>query len=183
MKKALLALLLLTACASVDDDPPPPQRTPGAGRRMPARVAVGGTELLPPANWWRDPQISANVKLSEAQFTSLDEIGRAHSADLDALRTDARDAERDLRLLLIAEQPTANDLLAAGTRLRTVRDHIMEQEVRMLADERALLSREQWTALQDALRDERQSDFGGRRGGMGGGRGGRRGGGGRRPGM
>jgi uncharacterized membrane protein YgcG len=54
----------------------------------------------------------------------------------------------------------------------------------MLADERALLSRDQWTALQDALREERPDFSGGRRGGagMGGGRGGgRRGGGGRRP--
>ena len=59
---------------------------------------------------------------------------------------------------------------------------MLDHEVRMLADERALLTKEQWTALQDALRSERQ-DVRGNRGGYGRG-GGRRGGfGGRRPGF
>ena len=52
----------------------------------------------------------------------------------------------------------------------------------MLADERALLTHEQWTALQDALRDGQQDDRRDRGGyGRGGGMGRR--GGGRRPGL
>ena len=178
MKTISLAILatFLLSCASVDDDAPPPRR------RAPMRAQAGALDLLPPPNWWHDPEIAAPVKLSDAQFASLDEVGRENIADIDRLRADARDAERDLRQLLNAEQPTASELTAAGTRLRTLRDGIVDHEMRMLAGERALLTRAQWTSLQDALRDERQSERGGRRGGgFGGGRGGRRGGGGRRP--
>src|SRR2546430_15082601 len=90
---------------------------------------------------------------------------------------DSTAAERDLRLVLAAEHPTANDIVNAGQHVRSLRDQLLDHEVRMLADERALLTREQWTALQDALREDRPSDFNNRRGGYGRG-GGRRGGGG-----
>lgn len=180
MKNAALFVLALTVaagCATGDDprDDPRPARMP---RNVEAPAGLG----VPPANWWRDPQVSIAVKLSDAQFASLDAIDREHAAEVARLRMEATAAERDVRLLLAAEHPTASDIVAAGQRVRTLRDQILDHELRMLADERALLTREQWTALQDALRDERR-DFGGRRGGFGGGRGGGRRGGGRRPGF
>jgi len=184
MKKISLVLLMavFAACASTDDDAPPPDRRPEGGRRMPMRAQAGALDLLPPANWWHDPQVAAAVHLNEQQFKSLDDLGNAHTAEIETLRGDARNAERDLRLMLDAEHPTADDLVAAGSKLRTLRDQITDHELRLLADERALLTREQWTSLQSALRDGRD-DFRDRRGGYGGGRGGGRrgGGGGRRP--
>lgn len=192
-----IGLLLLTAvvvasCASSDDEPQP-QYPRGGGRRMPPGGGYGGEMrqasgdagllgLLPPANWWHDPQISSAVKLSDAQFTSLDAIGKDHAPEIDRLRMEMTAAERDLRLLLAAETPTANDIVTAGQRVKSDRDQMLDHELRMLADERALLSHTQWTALQDALRDER-GDFRGNRGGYGPGGGMGRRGGGRRPGF
>ena len=132
--------------------------TPATSRAAPGRRAISRprpASTIPPANWWRNPQVSVAVKLSDAQFTALDAIDREHAAEVARLRMDAAAAERDVRLLLGAEHPTAGDIMTAGQRVRTLRDQILDHEVRMLADERALLTREQWTALQDALRDER----------------------------
>ena len=182
---ALLAAVVLVSCASSDDEPQPqyPRRGGGgAPMRQPAGQE-GLLGLLPPPNWWHDPQISTAVKLSDAQFTALDAIAKDHQTEMDKLRMDTTAAERDLRLLLTADKPTAGDIVTAGERVKTDRGQMIEHEVRMLADERALLSKEQWTALQDSLRSERD-DFRGNRGGYGPGGGGRRGGrgGGRRPG-
>jgi len=176
----VLALTLAAGCATSDDPRDEPREGPRA-TRIPRNLEAPSDLGVPPANWWRDPQVSVNVKLSDAQFASLDAIDRAHAAEVARLRMDAVAAERDVRLLLAADSPTAVDIVAAGERVRILRGEILDHEVRMLADERALLTREQWTALQDALREERR-DSTGRRGGFGGGRGGgRRGGGGRRP--
>lgn len=172
----VLALTLASGCATSDD--PPADSRPA---RMPRNVEAPSGFDVPPSNWWRNPQVSVAVKLTDAQFASLDAIDREHAAEVARLRMDAVAAERDIRLLLAAEHPTANDIVAAGQRVRALRDQILDHELRMLAGERALLTREQWTALQDALRDEQRPDVGGRRGGIGGGRGGGRRGGGRRP--
>src|SRR2546423_5325494 len=163
MKKialALLAVALVTACATSDDEPQPryPQR---GGGRQPMRDAApqsGSLGLLPPPNWWRDPQISTAVKLSDSQFTALDAIAKDHAAEIDRLRMESTAAERDLRLLLNADKPTASDIVAAGQRVRTDRDQMLDHEVRMLAGERALLTTDQWTTLQDELRAGRD-DF------------------------
>ena len=190
----LLTAFVLASCASSDDDSQPQYPQRGGGRRMPPGGGYGGETrdgagdagllgLLPPANWWHDPQISTAVKLSDAQFTALDAIGKDHASEIDRLRMDVTAGERDLRLLLTANKPTANDIVAAGQRVKSDRDAMLDHELKMLADERALLTHEQWTALQDSMRDERQ-DFRRERGGSGRGMGGgRRGGGGRRPGF
>lgn len=178
MKTAALFVLALTVASgcATSDDPREEQRP----TRMPRNFEQPTGFAVPPPNWWRDPQVSVKVNLTEAQFASLDAIDRQHAAEVARLRMDAAAAERDVRLLLAAERPTADDIVAAGQRVRTLRDQILDQELRMLAGQRALLTREQWMALEDALRDERL-DTGGRRGGFGGGRGGGRRGGGRRP--
>jgi len=188
---ALLAVVVLASCASSDDEPQQQYpRRGGGGRGMPGGGYGGETReapqagllgMLPPSNWWHDPQISTAVKLSDSQFTALDGIAKDHSSEIDKLRMETTAAERDLRLLLVADKPTASDIVTAGERVKTDRTQMLDHEVRMLADERALLTKEQWTALQDALRDERQ-DFRGNRGGYGPGGMGRRGGG-RRPGF
>src|ERR1051325_10709669 len=183
---ALLTAVVLVSCASSDDEPQPQYPRRGGGRGMPGgemrpAVDAGLLGLLPPPNWWHDPQISTAVKLSDSQFTALDAIAKDHAAAIDKLRMEATAAERDLRLLLTADKPTAGDIVTAGERVKTDRDRMLDHEVRMPADERALLSKEQWTSLQDALRSERDDLRENRGYGRGGG--GRRGGwGGRRPG-
>jgi len=184
---ALTTAIFVFSCASSDDQPQQPQYPRrgggrgGYGGEMRPAADAGLLGVLPPPNWWHDPHVSTAVKLSDSQYTALDAMAKDHQSDMDRLRMDTTAAERDLRLLLTAEKPTASDILTAGGRVKSDRDQLLDHEVRMLADERALLTKEQWTALQDALRTDRE-DSRGNRGGFGG-PGGRRGGwGGRRPG-
>src|SRR5206468_3765619 len=76
---------------------PQPQypRRGGGGRGMPDGGYAGEMReapqagllgVLPPPNWWHDPQISTAVKLSDSQFTALDAIAKDHTSDIDKLR-------------------------------------------------------------------------------------------------
>jgi hypothetical protein len=52
-----------------------------------------------------------------------------------------------------------------------LRDDMFDRQVGLLAAERTVLSKQQWSALQSAMRDERQERRGDRRGSPGGMRG------------
>jgi hypothetical protein len=185
----LVALLLsLTACSSSMDDTPPERRGGGYGGSERARSGgapmggEGGGDTLPPQNWWRDPQISTAVKLSPEQFKSLDATA-SDSTEMETLRRASSDAARDFRLILDSAQPTRDDILAAGKRMRDSRDALLDRNVEQIAAQRALLSKDQWDSLQAAMHSTRDDSRRGRggddgssgrrgrggRGGMGGG--------------
>ena len=170
----LLLAALGLACATTDDDTPPPRAVRGEAR---SQAVDSAAEFAPPARWWRDPQISLAVNLSSDQITQLDAIDGSQWGSVDRARQEAAYAARDFRLLLNAERPSAPDITAGGERLRDARDRLLVAEVRLVADERVVLTQAQWQTLQSQLHEERRSerDRGGRRGGYGGrGRGGRR---------
>jgi len=184
-KLALVFLLLAVGCASDDEvGYPGGRRAPDVPRQQPAaRIGAGGLiELMPPDDWWHDPQIQVAVNLSSDQMKSLDAIGTKQQPDVVKMRQDSREVIRDLRSTLEQEHPQEADVIAAGERIRKLRDELFDRELRLLAAERDVLTKDQWTALQNALttrRDEYRGDRG--RGGYPGGRRGGRGG--RWPGM
>ena len=184
-----LLALAFTACTSDMDQPARrgPQGYPdgGGGRggfaRARAEGAGDGLEMMPPSEWWRDPQISVAVNLTADQTASLDRISHDQSEEIAKLERDSMVAMRDLRQMVESTQPSAADITGAGQRLRGVRDALFDRRVQLLADERTVLTQQQWEALQTALSASRNRDtdrpgrggYGGRggRGGMGGGRG------------
>jgi hypothetical protein len=189
MKRKLaivLPLFALAACTSDMDQPnrrgPRDYPDGGGGRggfaRSRAEGAGDGLEMMPPAEWWRDPQISVAVNLTPDQTASLDRISHDQSEEIAKLERDSMVAMRDLRQMVESAQPSASDITAAGQRLRGVRDALFDRRVQLLADERTLLTQQQWDALQTALSASRTRDtdrpgrggYGGRggRGGMGG---------------
>ena len=145
----------------------------------PQSLAGPVSEVLPPARWWRDPQISLAVNPSIDQISRLDAIEDQHTADIERSRQEAANALRDFRLMLNAEQPSASDITAAGQRLREARDRLLDAEVATVAQERVVLTQQQWQTLQRQLQDMRRGDDQRGRGPGGYGRG--RGGGRRRP--
>jgi hypothetical protein len=184
----LVAVLLLAACSSSDSNDAPdamPRRGGmgggGGAERGQGRMASGSglLELLPPADWWHDPQLTAPVKLTSEQVSALDKIGSDQGDQVTRMERDSITAIRDLRTTLDGAQSTQEEIVAAGQRLRALRDDLFGRQLLLLAAERAVLSQQQWRALQDALqstrRPQNRMNGGGRRGGMGG-RGGRRGG-------
>ena len=190
MKRAtvlLFAIAVIVAACSSSDPYEPPQGGRGRGmgegggyRGAPAGGGAGMLELLPPANWWRDDRMASAVNLKTEQVAALDKIYSDEGDDIARLINDSQVAMRQLRDSLALQQPKSEDIGSAGQRLRSLRDDIFDRQLRMLGEERLVLSNQQWTALQNELqnaRSQRQQD---RRGGYPGrGRGGM---GGRRPG-
>jgi len=178
MKRLFVFALLLTAagCASSDYDDRP-QSQP---RRPMADVEQvrDGSMLLPPADWWRQAQIADAVKPTTDQMTALDKLQSEQGDEIARLQRDLGVAERDLRSALDQEKASSDEIIAAGQRLRALRDDVFGRQLKYLAAQRMVLSRAQWDALQDAIRQQRRErvrdNFGGRGGRGGYPRGGRR---------
>ena len=188
----LVALLLLAACSSSDYDEPAQGRGPES-RMPPARGEMRGvadTVLgpMPLDNWWHDPQLAEPLALTADQYSSLDRIQAQQGDEIARLQRDSMVALRDFQQSLTSEKPMADDIVTAGDRVRSLRDKILERQVRLIAAERIVLTNDQWQKLQQQLRENRDDwrqnrnipgGRGGRggRGGWGGGMpGGRRGG-------
>jgi hypothetical protein len=179
---SLLALTFVTCTSDTDDTDRRPRSYPGGGNGVrpggAARAGAGdGLDMIPPGDWWRDPQISVAVTLTPDQLASLDRIGHDQSEEIAKLERDSMVAARDLRTVADASQPSADDITGAGKRLRGIRDALLDHRVQLFAAERTLLTQTQWQALQQALEASRnrsdRNDRGGYRGrggrgGMGG---------------
>ncbi|HEX9458684.1 MAG TPA: hypothetical protein VGA84_06035 [Thermoanaerobaculia bacterium] len=177
---SLATLTLVTCTSDSDDTDRRPRSYPGGadvGRPgIAARASAGdGLDMMPPGDWWRDPQISVAVTLTPDQLSSLDKIGHEQSEEIAKLERDSMVAARDLRTVVDSSQPSADDITGAGQRLRGVRDALFDHRVRMFSAERTLLTQTQWNALQQALASRNRPDrdnrdgYGRRgRGGMGG---------------
>ena len=137
---------------------------------------AGGLDMLPPPDWWHQPVLADAVKLTADQMTALDKIAQDQGNDVSRIETDLTIAARDLRTQLDAPQASAADIVTAGQRIRDLRNAMFDRQLQRLAAERAVLTLDQWHTLQQQMRERRQqrnSDYGPRRGGrgMGGGRG------------
>lgn len=144
-------------------------------------MTAGALEFLPPPDWWRDPQMATAVSLTPDQVASLEKISKDAGDDADKIERDSAVAMRDLRTLLESDKPAEGDIVTAGNRIRQMRDDVFDRQLRLLAAERTVLTKDQWQKLQETIH-ARANDRGGRdrggypggRGGWGGGRGGRR---------
>jgi Spy/CpxP family protein refolding chaperone len=185
MRERLLFLavttLAIVACSSSDYDQPQPRRGnwPGSdngdGTFARARTTPGVLDMLPPPDWWHDPQIATPLNLSSDQYAALDKIATEQADPIARLDRDSMVAVRDLRQLLESNQPASADIVSAGQRLRGLRDALFDRQVQMLAAERQVLTLQQWETLQAELQSRpRGTDSNrgyprrGGRGGMGG---------------
>ncbi len=181
---SLVTLTFVTCTSDTDDTDRRPRSYPGGsdgarggGFQRAGTGATDGLDMIPPGDWWRDPQISVAVTLTPDQMASLDRISHEQSEEIAKLERDSMVAARELREVADSSQPAADDITGAGKRLRGIRDALFDHRVQMFAAERTLLTQTQWQALQQALAASRnRSDRGnqggnrgrGGRGGMGG---------------
>lgn len=181
----LLTIVFMSCTSDTDDRDRGPRSYPGAGEGggRPggfARAGAGdGLDTMPPADWWHDPKISVAVALSAGQMASLDRISHEQAEDIAKLERDSMVAARELRETFDGSQPGAAEIVAAGQRMRGIRDALFDRRVRMFADERTLLTQQQWQTLQQQIAANNRPDRGERGNGGRGGRGGRGGMGGR----
>ena len=183
----LFSFMLLASCTSAGSGGGEPRYGTPDSRSEDSRTGMrtarmgGGFDILPPRQWWRDESIARVVNLNGDQIASLDALG-GQADEIDHLQNDLVVAARDLRTTVDSEQPSSDDILKAGQRLQTLRDDTLSRQLRLLVAERAVLSQQQWSELEQSMRDTSGATEhrDGRRGGYGGKRGGGMGG--RRPG-
>lgn len=179
----LVTIVFISCTSDTDDRDRGPRSYPGAaeGGGRPggfARAGAGdGLDTMPPADWWRDAKISVAVALSADQIASLDRISHEQAEEIAKLERDSMVAARELRETFDGSQPAAADIVAAGQRMRGIRDALFDRRVQMFASERTLLTQQQWQTLQQQIAANNRPDRGDR--GSSGARGGRGGRGGR----
>ena len=185
---ALLALplFLVVACSTTDDYPQPRPQQQGGGGGYGGGYGRGGgqqraanvdaaLDMLPPAEWWRQPVYADAVRLKADQVAALDKIAEDHSNDVERIQGDMGVALRDFRTQLNSEQVASADIVTAGNRIKELRNAMFDKQLQTLAAERAVLTYDQWQMLQQQIQVQRQQQrqenqnrgMGGRQGGRG----------------
>jgi len=178
----ILSCILCTAgCSTSSDYDDEPRMRPRGGAMSDDGAQMIGGLMMPPADWWRQAEIADLVKPTADQVAALDKLQTGQGDEIAKLERDMSIAERDLRNVLESDKPSTDAIVTAGQRIKTMRDDIFDRQLRFLAAERTILTREQWSSLQDAIRARRRERRGGESG-RGPGRGAYPGRGGRRPG-
>ncbi len=169
---SFITLTFVTCTSDTDDTDRRPRSYPdnprgGGFQRAGGGGASDGLDMMPPGDWWHDPQISVAVTLTTDQIASLDRISHEQSEEIAKLERDSMVAARELRDTVDSSQPAAADITGAGQRLRGIRDALFDHRVQLLAAERTLLSQTQWNALQSAIAASRNRSDRGNQGGYG----------------
>ncbi len=128
-----------------------------AGERVLLRAPHHGPEL---GKWWKDSKIAAELKLTPAQISKIEQTFYDHRLKLIDLRADLEREETRLQPLMEADQVdeakvSAQIDLVLAARMRLEKAHTML----MLALRRSL-SVEQWKKL-ESIKQERESGWGG----------------------
>jgi Spy/CpxP family protein refolding chaperone len=146
---AIAGVLLAGTAASAQVPGGGPGMGPGPGfgqHRPPFEKAFGG-----PGNegrWWNNAKLVAELKLTDAQRKSMDDILLTHREKLIDLRASLEKAELFLEPLIKADQPNEAQILAGIDRVAQSRAELEKANARFLLAIRGKLTPEQWKQLQ-----------------------------------
>jgi len=104
---------------------------------------------MPPPNWWRIDEISDALNLDASQLKKLDAVQKEHAETLAKLERDLTAATKELKAALESQPAVPEKIIAAGDRLGALRSTLFHTQIVMLAAQRAILTRKQWTSLQE----------------------------------
>jgi Spy/CpxP family protein refolding chaperone len=104
--------------------------------------------------WWNNPRMVAELKLTDEQRKSMDDILLAHREKLIDLRASLQKAELELEPLIKDDQPNEGRILAQIDKVAQARAELEKANARFLLAIRGKLTPEQWKQVQ-ALRDHR----------------------------
>jgi hypothetical protein len=171
----LAVAMLLAACATDSSTGAPPSRPPRDGARggwNRGDMMPDGLDLTLPASWWHESALAEPLALTGEQFQKLDAL-QPQEGDVARLDRDSAMAFRELRTAFEAKNAAAQDIIAAGSHLRELRQALLDRQIAMLAAQREILTLDQWTLLQRELASENRAERrgGGERGSGGRGRG------------
>jgi periplasmic protein CpxP/Spy len=130
-------------------------------RRPPMERAFGAMGV---ARFWHDPAVVNQLKITDEQQKSMDEILQEHRESLIDLDAGLQKAELKLGPMLKADQPNESEIEGQIDSIAQARANLEKANARFLLAIRAKLTPEQWKGLQQ-LREQRMDRFrdGGRR--------------------
>ena len=137
----------------------------GGGAGMGGGGGMGMGEHRPPmerafgaqgdhGRWWNNPRMVAELKLTDEQRKSMDDILLTHREKLIDLRASLQKAELELEPLVKDDQPNEGRILAQIDKVAQARAELEKANARFLLAIRGKLTPEQWKQVQ-ALRDRR----------------------------
>lgn len=158
MKTRLTALLLMTIGGSLwlSAQTPGPG-APGTGIRTHGPKVEFGTHIMmrgEMGKWWRDPEISKKLQLSDGQVTQLDQIFFDHRMKLIDYGAEMEKLDLKLQSLLDADQPNEGEIGSQVDLVLGARGKLEREYTFMNLDLRKVLSLDQWRQLK-AIRGKR----------------------------
>lgn len=128
-----------------------------AGERVFFNARHAGPEL---GKWWKDSKIAAELKLTPAQITQIEQSFFDHRLRLIDLRADLEREETRLQPLMEADQVDEAKVGAQIDLVLAARGRLEKAHTMMMLALRRSLSVEQWKKL-EAIKQEREHGWGG----------------------
>jgi Spy/CpxP family protein refolding chaperone len=159
MKTSSLSFLLAVlgvSSALLAQTPPPEPQAPRAHRTFEKRIVVHGGMGMhgEMGKWWRDPEISKKLQLSDGQITQLDQIFYDHRVKLIDHGAEMEKQDLKLQSLLDADQPDEGQIGSQVDLVLAARGKLEREYTFMNLDLRKVLSLDQWRQLK-SIRGER----------------------------
>jgi Spy/CpxP family protein refolding chaperone len=117
-----------------------------SGHRPPFEKAFGAQGDH--GRWWNNPKLVDELKLTDAQRKSMDDILLTHREKLIDLRASLEKAELSLEPLMKEDQPNEAGILAGIDRVAQARAELEKANARFLLAIRGKLTPDQWKQLQ-----------------------------------
>ncbi len=132
MKRFIAAAILLTALA-----------TSAAASELPA------------GKWWRRPEMSRVLELTQQQQEKLDDVFTGAATELIDIRGEVEKLSIVMRSELDRVQLNRQEIQAIAGKLNLARGRMFSRELMMLVDMRAVLNDAQWNKLRNELEKRR----------------------------
>jgi Spy/CpxP family protein refolding chaperone len=116
------------------------------GHRPPFERAFGARGDQ--GRWWNNPKMVEELKLTDAQRKSMDDILLSHREKLIDLKASLEKAELSLEPLMKEDQPNEAGILAGIDRVAQARAELEKANARFLLAIRGKLTPDQWKQLQ-----------------------------------
>jgi Spy/CpxP family protein refolding chaperone len=141
--------VLGTSSMLLAQTPPPEPRAPRAPKTFEKRVIVHGDMGMrgEMGKWWREPEISKKLQLSEGQIAQLDQIFYDHRVKLIDHGAEMEKQDLKLQSLLDADQPNEGEIGSQVDLVLAARGKLEREYTFMNLDLRKVLSLDQWRQL------------------------------------
>jgi periplasmic protein CpxP/Spy len=155
----LIAVLGTSSLLLAQTPPPPGPGAPRAPKTFEKRIIVhGGMGMRGEmGKWWREPEISKKLQLSEGQIAQLDQIFYDHRVKLIDHGAEMEKQDLKLQSLLDADQPDEGQIGSQVDLVLAARGKLEREYTFMNLDLRKVLSLDQWRQLK-SIRGERSGD-------------------------